>query len=200
MNELVFEYATTENTERASEILADLLLIFIAMYDDAYAEFVASNDIEYDITEYSEIRQDYYDHVLDRLQSIRPRTLEESQKLNGSEDYIRKLYHFVDVIYTRIFETQRSNAKQLGQLQAVLFYAQNNPNVMINKTWVAQPDCCPICAELAGTTIPITEYFLVNGQVVELDDDKNFVYSYDNTPVCVAHPNDRCYIEFSIEL
>lgn len=109
------------------------------------------------------------------------------------------MHEYVSENYQTIDRSETSNARQLGQLHVVSEVQASSSAVKVYKRWRAHPDCCDICRALDGAIVPIDEPFLINGQVVELSNGKEFIYNYIDRGVAIAHPNDRCWIEFIIE-
>ena len=200
-DELVREYVTTENEVEAREILILLVFYFMSVYDEERETFANDNDVPAEWINDENIRDEYEMYVFDLLVSMRERVKEEKEKLRDLEQtaFLIAIYHFIDVQFTRIHETEISNAKQIAQLQVATAVQDNNSAAKIYKRWVARTDSCEMCKALDGVIKPIDEPFLINGQVVELSSGKEIIYGYIDRGVAIAHPNDRCSIEFIIE-
>lgn len=198
--EIIYEYATTEDEERAAILFTEIYNVFLFMYDQEFQAFAEQNNIDVESKSYQDIREEYAAELTQTLLNLRVRTENEREKLLNlpPAEVGSKLQHFVVVAWRTISDTETGNARQSAQLQASLNLLDADNTVTIKKRWMAHPDCCPICAALNGTEIDIDEYFLVGGQVVELADGSEFVYEYKDRAICIAHPNDRCWIEFIV--
>lgn len=197
--DLIYEYATTENEEQAARLLGDIVTYYISLYDASYHQFSEQHEIEEE-NQHEQVRIDFIDHITEVLRNLRTRTETKKGEIFARYGTLLKtaLADFVLAAYQTIEDSETPNAVMLAQLQAIFNLMDQNGNAIITKTWRAHPDCCPICAALNGLTVGINEYFLETGDEVTLEDGKIFVYDYNNREVPIAHPHDRCWIEFNI--
>lgn len=201
--ELIYQYATTSDEKDALEILQAIVAYFLSIYDAERELFLENNGIDLPLSESDEVRIEFMMYITDVLIGMRLRTLEKIEKEQATKGYMEKaaIYTFVSNAFNTIKETDSVNAQQIAQIEVVKKVQQTMPNARVFKTWISQNDeaTCPICRAMHGTKIPVDEPFLVNGQVVELADGDEFIYNYINRSVAIAHPRDRCRIDFSIE-
>lgn len=201
MNEedIVVEFLTTDDIDRAAILLESLLDSYMALYDEEIATFASNNDLSIDFIPMHQAT--YRENLMDLFIGMRERVKEKEAKLKEEKDEaiaLVLLLIFVEENYNRLKLTELGNIKQTAQLEVVQYLQANDYNVRIMKRWVAHSGACEVCQALNGITIPIDEPFLVNGQIVELADGKEFIYNYIDRSVAIAHPNDQCYIEFII--
>lgn len=199
MNEedIVVEFLTTDDVNRAAILTESLLDSYMALYDEEIATFASKNDLSIDFV--SMYQATYREYLMDLFIGMRERVQEKEIELQEEKDKARALallLIFVEENYNRLKLTELGNIKQTAQLEVVQYLQANDYNVRIMKRWVAHAGACEVCQALNGVTIPIDEPFLVNGQVVELASGKEFIYNYIDRSVAIAHPNDQCYIEF----
>lgn len=203
--EYVYGFATTSDQVDAEEKVAIIIAYFVGLILTEIEAFSEANNVdmsEYDIQSWID---SYTAYLYEILMGMRQRIQEKQNELQYEygNDYIPYLREYFVQQYNRVLYSELVDAKQLGQIivsTALQTKAlEQGINMQVYKTWRAFPDCCPICAALAGTTIPITEPFLVNGQRVDVGNGKTFIYDYVDRYVAFAHPNDRCWIELSIE-
>ena len=203
-DELLVQFCTTEDDIEAQEILLLLVNQYMQLYYNERAAFAERSGIPLELVMDEGVQGEYALYIADLFTGMRERAEQKRLALEADREMQEKerrlaLYAFIAVAYQTIDETESSNARQLSQLQVAETAQQQNGAVRITKTWRAHPDCCEVCSQLDGTTIPIDEHFLVNGQVVELGDGTEFIYNYIDRGVAICHPNDRCWIEFNIE-
>lgn len=201
---LIYQFATTGDESEAYSIMLLIIEQYLAQYNLAREEFAEDNGFSVDGYSDAETINDYALYLYTILAGMRERAKEQEKKLQQeSADeaaYAAALMRFVMNDYEMIDTTEKGNAIQTGQLSAVSVLQEQRGEIKIYKEWVAHPDCCEVCAKLNGTVLPIDEPFLVDGQVVELPDGKEFEYKYKDRLIAIAHPNDRCHVEFSIEI
>lgn len=199
--ELIYQFATTTDEAEANELAILLTLYFLAIYDDEKERFAKSSNVENDDERFDQVREDYAMYVLAFLYGMRDRTKEKKSELSGvsKSEAVEKLRAFVEVNYERINRTESGNAKQVAQLEIVARVLSTNTAVTIYKRWVARPGACQICRALDGTILEVSQKFLTNGQIVQLEDGSEFIYNYIDRSVAIAHPNCGCTIEFSIQ-
>lgn len=203
LSKKVYEFATTSDSNRIDELLEEITLHYLELYNYERTHFSDTQKIDLDDYGQDEMLSNYQMYLISLFMGIRERSTVEFDKLNADlEDNITMLMIvYVAIQFSRINITEKSNVKQTAQLSVVQQIQTSNTDVKITKTWISRNDSktCPICRALHGTTVPVGENFLVNGQVVELHDGTRFVYNYLDRNVAIAHPNDRCRIEFNIE-
>ena len=203
--ELIEEFATTADEERAIEILKAIVAYFMAIYDAERELFLEDNklDLPFDENEADSVRLDFMLYITDLLTSIRTRTLRKIEEQQDSHDRVERatMTAYIMNLYQRIKETESVNAQQIAQIEVVKKVQQTMPGAKIYKVWISKNDAdtCEICRALHGTVLPINQPFLVNGQIVSLDSGDEFIYEYIDRQVAIAHPNDRCRIDFFIE-
>lgn len=201
--ELIFRYATTEDEIEAYEIMMLIVAYFLNVYDTARKELAENSDIDLTAADDETTRNEYTLYVMDLVVGMRDRILKEQEKLQDltEAEYTLRLNEIITINYDRLEITETNNAMQLGQLEAAATAREQNSAIKIYKRWVSRLDTktCELCKAMHGTVKPIDEPFLVNGQVIELTDGKEFVYKYIERLVAIVHPNDRCRIEFFIE-
>lgn len=200
-DELIYQFATTDDEVEAYETMLLLTQYYLSAYDSERDEFAARHKVNPQAIMDGGTREEYALYISGILLGMRGRVKEEEGRLSGLGEAaaLPALKKFVWDNYRRIEETEASNAKQLAQLQVVQEIQSKDRAAKIYKRWVARPGCCEVCRALNGTVKRIDEPFLVNGQVVELEGGKSFTYGYIDRNVAVAHPNDRCTVEFFIE-
>lgn len=199
-NDTVYKFATTDDPAQADELLNYIAGLFGSIYADELVSFADRNDIDLSQDAYTHMAAEFGEYVISLLKDMRKRCMQKKGSLKGltAADIYDQLYEYVLEQFERIEVTETSNALQLAEYHAILVLLDYNGDVTIRKRWRAHPDCCEICAALDGVEVDIDEYFLVNGQVVEMADGKEFIYKYIDRSVCIAHPNDRCWIEFVV--
>ncbi|GCF92493.1 hypothetical protein NRIC_03840 [Enterococcus florum] len=198
MNEedVVVEFLTTDDPEAAAILLSIIIAYYMDNYDLEIAEFASENELS---IEFNPVNKTAYEEYLtDLFIDMRLRVQEKQIELENEDKATAKalLLIFVQQNYERLKVTEMGNIKQTVQLEVVAYLQAMDYNVRIFKRWVAHSGCCDVCKALNGTTIPIDQPFLVNGQTVELASGKEFIYNYIDRGVAIAHPNDQCYIEF----
>lgn len=200
-DELIYQFCTTGNEVEAYEILLLIVAHYMEIYDKEKERFLQYSNISHELVTDENVRQDYAMYLSDLLLNMRERTKAKEQELLGLSPaaFLVAMKKFVMDSYNRLESCETGNAKQISQLQVAAAVQENDSAARITKTWVAYPECCDVCSALNGITIPVDEPFLVNGQVVELGNGKEFIYNYIDRRVAIAHPNDRCTIEFHIE-
>lgn len=201
--ELIFKYATTDDDIEAYEIMLLIVAHFLSVYDAEREEFAKDNDIDLTASDDEDVRNRYALYVMDLVLGMRDRIRTEAGSLNDltEAEYTLYINRLVTVNYDRLETTETNNAMQTGRLEVAVTAKEQNSAVRIYKRWVSRMDdkTCDICRAMHGTVKSIDEPFLVNGEIVELADGKEFVYKYIDRLVAIAHPNDRCRIEFFIE-
>lgn len=220
-DELIIDYCTTDNDEYAEEILLLIIMYFLEAYEDEKIRFARVNNVDITTLNDDAMIDEYVNYLIDLLADMRERCYDKMSVLESlhneplpkaevapighgflsKEDYT-DLLAFIIVNWDRLEDTEYVSAKQTAQFKVVEIVQEKNSGARIYKQWVAHQDCrtCPVCMSLHGTIIPLEEPFLVNGQVVELDNGKFWTYDYNDRFIAVAHPWDRCWIEFIIEL
>lgn len=200
-DELIYQFATTDDEVEAYEIMLLLTQYYLSVYDSEKDEFAASHNVNTQAIMDESLRAEYALYISNIFSGMRDRVKEEEGRLSGLGEgaALLALKKFVFENYGRIEETELSNAKQMARLQVAQEIQSKNTAAKIYKRWVARPGCCEVCRALNGTVKPIDEPFLINGQVVELEGGKSFTYGYIDRNVAIAHPNDRCTVEFFIE-
>lgn len=199
--ELIYQYATTEDEQEAYELLLLLILFFMTMYEDERKAFAERNSVDLTGMDDSEVTNEYTLYITDLLIGMRERTLKAKQELSvlSRAAFLVAMQQVVKNNWNTLHDSEVGNAKQTAQLEVATLAQMLNRNIQIFKRWVAHPDCCKICAALDGVQIPIDEPFLVPGQSIDLADGSEFVYEYIERGIATAHPNDRCHVEFIIE-
>lgn len=187
----VVRFAWAEDEREANELLIVLVEYMLDFYDAELHRFALENDVPIE-DEVFQSRDDYAMYISDLFIGLRERA-----QLRLSEDR-KKLRNFIITAFVVLVDSESSNILQLAQLDVALIAKKRNNAVKIYKTWHAHPDCCDLCGQLDGTTKLIDEPFLVNGQIVEMANGEEVIYDYIDRLVAIAHPNDRCWIEFSI--
>lgn len=204
MNGLVYEYATTNDSVRAEELLQSLALYYVLMYESEKERFAAENEINSALIDDASYVGEYYLYLMGIFKGMRERTIAERERLStlNKAKLAIALYAFVKWNFERIDATESGNAIQTAQLQVAWLAKEQNNAARIYKKWVTSKDSkvCPICKALEGTIIPLDEPFLVNGQIIEEASSAEFIYGYIDRYVAVAHPWCRCSIEFIIEI
>lgn len=207
--EIVEEYATTEDEERKEYLLSIIIIYFMELYDIAEKRFSSEYDV--DLTEYEDSLQfEYFQYLYYLLVDFRERALEKKKELEQRERFERDRGTYeepeIDPFDWFLFEawavierSETDNSQQQAQYGVVLELQRQHPEYEIFKQWIAYPGCCNICLELSRRPpIPLNEPFLVSGNQVDLPDGKVFIYDYVDRFVAVAHPNDRCSIDYII--
>lgn len=196
--EQLYEFVTTDSEDEAYELLLLFLAYFLSRYDDALAE--ASEKWNVEIPEPNTVRMDYAVYVTELIIGFRVRARDKALDLmRGDPDEFKEtLEDYIEKDFARLDRTEQEVAEQTAQLQAADKAVELTDDTALYKTWRARPNCCAICDALDGTTIPVDEPFLVNGQIVELANGKTFIYKYKDRTIAIAHPNCRCWVEFSI--
>lgn len=203
--ELVYHYASTTDQAEADRVLTEIIAFFVDIMLTEVEEFSAANDVDMADYDTEQWVVDYTAYLLEILLGLRQRTQEEKNRIafENEGDFIADLREWFIAQFDRILYSELVDAKQLGEIIVAHALQQQAKETglryNINKTWKAFPDCCPICRQLEGTTIPVDQPFLVNGQQVDLGNGKTFIYDYVDRYIAFAHPNDRCWIELSIE-
>lgn len=198
--DFIWEFAFTEDDTILGYDLALLITYFITAYDEEKVRFAKDNGIELTDYELDEFRENYILYLYDMLLNVRLNIQEKQRELHEMqvEEEYEKLRDFITTYFALVHMTEIQVLVQSASLNVVKELRRNNADVIIEKRWKAFPGCCPICKALDGVTIPVDEPFLVNGQVVEDAHGKLHTYSYVDRYICVAHPNDRCMIEYII--
>lgn len=88
----------------------------------------------------------------------------------------------------RVARTESLNAGNSATLDAF----QQNPAV-VAMTWFANPDACPYCADLDGTTVGLEDSFVSQGDSVDVGDD-SYQADYGDVNTPPLHPNCACTI------
>lgn len=200
IDELVNQFALTDNDREAYEYMLVIIEYFLAIYDDEKESFAKSNNVE-TVDAYETIKEEYAMYLAELLIGLRNRAQEKMYELSDLDLTERLLFLRIFVFndFKRLNTTEAGNLKQIAQLQVVKSVQQNTPAARIYKRWrTNSANPCEICRALNGTTIPIDEPFLVNGQIVELSNGEEFIYNYIDRSIAIAHPNDQCSIEFII--
>lgn len=201
--ELIYQMCVTEDEDEAYQIMLLVIEQYLAKYATAREEFANIN--EFTLEGYSDIdvRNEYSLYLYGVLVDMRERAREKESSLTSQEvagvALVAALRRSIMLDYAVIDATERGNAIQMGQLDAITALQDQRGDVRILKEWVAHPDCCEVCKRLNGTILPIEAPFLVDGQIVELEGGKEFKYNYIDRLIAIAHPNDRCHVEFIIE-
>lgn len=197
--EIIKEYATTENEATAREHLVILVAYFLALYDAEKEDFASNNDVDTRET-YDPTREQYMYYITDLLIGMRERCLAKKEELRAKQETVAILLGvYVLKQYQRIKETETVNATQLAQLTVAENVKQTKPTAQIYKVWRAHSGACDACKAMDGTRILIDEPFLLNGQTIPLANGDEFIYNYIDRGVAILHPNDKCYVEFEIE-
>ncbi|MGM0175697.1 phage minor head protein [Enterococcus sp. DIV0800] len=200
--ELIYQYATTADEEDAFEILVILVAYFLSLFDAEQRIFIEDNNLDLPDDLFGQTRESFSMYITDLLINFRQRIQEEMRKPDKDGNLLDKaaVFLLVESQFETIRDSESVNAQQLAQFEVVTVVQQTIPAAKIYKTWIAKndEDTCEICRALHGTTIPIDEPFLVAGQRVDLPSGKEFIYNYIDRYTCIAHPHDRCMIEFSI--
>lgn len=204
---IVYDFITEENQDIRDEYMFLIIAYFIQMFLAEVERFSDQNGIDMTGVDVEGMTADYAAYLEDILLGLYERAQDELEKItkeyadHAMSAILQLLYRYIDTQFQTIEDSETGNALQLAQLLVANMALQQFPNVKIYKSWMAHPDCCPICHELSKMgEVPIDEPFLVSGQRVDLPDGKTFIYKYVDRYVCIAHPNDRCWIEFRIEI
>ncbi len=203
MNEedIVIEFLTTDDLQRAAILLTTLVDLYMAYYDEELTTFASSNDLSIDFVATNKAA--YEEYLTDLFVDMRTRVKEKEIELNNEDKdeamAFMLLLIFVEQNYNRLKLTELGNIKQTAHLEVVQYLQANDYNVKIFKKWVAHSNACEVCQALNGVTLPVDQPFLVNGQIVELANGKEFIYDYIDRGVAIAHPNDQCYIDFILD-
>lgn len=204
--DVIQDFIFTPNAERREELRDDIVAYWIQMFLNEFYYFAGQNSVNTDDIEIDSVLMDYAQELIQTLDGMRTRVLAKAEK--EKEEYGRMtddelhavLIDYINNQYKRIEETETSNVIQFAQILVADRFQKDNPGAEIYKRWIANPDCCPICKALSEQEpIPLDEPFLVNGQRVELPDGKVFIYDYVDRLMCIAHPNDRCRIQFILQ-
>lgn len=202
--EIIYQFATTEDEDEAYSILLLMIEQFLAQYTAARELFAADNSFELKGYSDESVFDEYALYLFGIFTGLRERAKEQRERLRSQDlnktEHLIALRRFIINEYETIEATEQGNAIQMGQLSAITALQDQRCDIRIFKEWVAHPDCCEICKKLNGTILPIEAPFLVDGQVVELPEGKEFVYQYIDRLIAIAHPNDRCHVEFIIEI
>lgn len=199
--EMILDFLTTNDSIDFQEKLEQLVYYFVMLYYQGQTQFADRYDYQIDEETFNLQLQDYSNYIILLLYDMRQRMNEYREKIKDLPrlEQADKLSRFVVVNFKRLNVTEFNNAFQMAEIDIINDMIKNDSTVKVYKTWVARPDACPVCKALNGTRKELNEPFLVSGQVVELDDGKTFEYGYIDRKVAIAHPNDRCRIEFDIE-
>lgn len=201
LNKLVFEFATNEQI--VSELLDEITNYYLLLYSDERQRFADINEVDLNDYEQDILLANYKIYIENLFMGLRDRGLVKLEELESelSDGITMLMIVFITKQFNRLHDTESSNVIQTAQLSVVEQLQKSNTDVRLTKTWISRNDdrTCKICQALHGMTIPVNENFLVNGQVVDLKDGTRFVYDYVDRTVAVAHPNDRCRIEFNVE-
>lgn len=201
-----YEFVITNDSDREQELLKKIIEFFITFYElgrEGYAERERI-DIGESInsSRYTEeFEEEYTLHLVTIMYGLKDRIrlrADELEEVLTYDNLLSDIERQIVIQFKRIVETETSNLYQLAELYVLDVALKNNPYLRVIKTWIARPDACPICQALNGTEKLLYEPFLVNGQIVELNDGTLFEYDYTTKIVAVAHPNDRCYIDIRI--
>ena len=201
---IIYEYATTEDSVRAEELLQALVLYYIIMYESEKERFADENEVDIVSLNDTAVVNDYALYLRGVFEGMRERTRVERERLStlGKVAIMVALYKFIDWNFERIDVTESNHATQVAQLQVAWIAKEQNDAVMIYKRWVTSGDSkvCDMCKSLAKQgPIQLDEPFLVNGQIIEQPNGEEIIYAYMSRYVAVAHPNCRCHIEFTLE-
>lgn len=201
-NDILYHYVMTDNQEEQEELLTLIVAYWVDLFIQEYYAFARDNNVNIDEVDIQAVTADYEVYLTDILEGMRKRAREYAIELEDEPDNMIYLLtiDYIDAQYERIEDSESGNVIQLAQLLVANEFEKENPNAKVMKEWVAYPDCCPICAKLNGTIIPIDEPFLVAGQRVDTEDGETFIYKYVDRFVAIAHPNDRCRIQFHLYL
>lgn len=202
--EVIYQFATTASDIDAYEIMQAYIVYMLGLYEYEMQRFIDDSGIDIEIMfNDEESKESYYLYLAGILWGLRERTQKKIEMYRNNklteEEMSMLIRRYVMNDFKAIEDTETMNVTQMAQLNVVSNIQGKTPFAKVYKTWIAIPGCCETCAALNGTKIPIDQPFLVNGQVVELEDGREVMYNYITRYVAIAHPNDRCYIEFSIE-
>lgn len=192
MNKLVTQFLLEINDEKAKTLLYELLVLFGEYFNEQRRAFALEQDIEL-LEDYYDTKTEYVDYLSQVLWIARQQLINKSDGLSKEDLLIA-----VVLASTRLINTETQALGQLAKITVAHELETQNGNIKIMKRWVANPNCCPICRALDGMILPLDQPFLSNGQVVELEEGKSYTYGYADRLSAVAHPNDRCSIEFVV--
>lgn len=201
-DENIYNFAIMDNETEAYEIAMLLVMSMLLVYEEERDTFAANNDVNIEMLDDEESIESYAQYLYTLYWGLRERTREKQQELYALDmvtaDMHTKLKNYAVNGYNAINNTEPGNAQQLAQLNVVVAVQDQQPAAQIYKTWDARPDCCEKCAAMDGTTIPVEEPFLVNGQAVMLPDGSEVFYSYITRQTAIMHTRCRCYVTFTI--
>jgi len=117
--------------------------------------------------------------------------------LSHNEVRAKLLEKFSDWDAQRAEMVARTETIRAANAAAVAVYKQNGITL---KVWVADPDACPYCAALDGTTVGIDDSFLKVGDSYHPEGTpRAMAITYEDVGYPPVHPNCRCAIRAELE-
>lgn len=199
--ETVYQYILTDDPEEEENLLQTIIFWFLEDFLAEFQRFSKSNGIDVSELDIEAAMNDYGDYLREIFVGLRERAREKRRELieNDYDSAILLLQFYIGEQFETIERSEQSNLIQMAQMLVAMEAERTIPGTYILKRWVPFPGCCPICLELSKRPpIPVDEPFLVPGEKIDLADGKQFIYKYVTRYVAVAHPNDRCHVEFEI--
>lgn len=169
-----------ENTDKERKKLIELITVLWLFFRNSLAEEyqIEIDDNTEDIEEFIE----QFNLTLDNLAERVKQSPDNDNEWQGN----------------RISNSDLAILYQLSKISVANLLLKKG-NYTATKTWIAKMDShtCEKCAALNGTTLPLDEPFLSDGDQVEIESG-TWTYSYLPQYTAAAHPHDRC--EITIEL
>jgi len=202
-DELIYLYAMTDDKVEALRLQLLIVAAFMSVYDEERDDFAEENGIDPDLVYDDSFRDEYELYVFDLIGRMRDRTQVEMKQQSELDRvaFLIAVKHFVDVNFEAIRRTEEKILKQTADLEVTNALLEKDSTARAYKTWHTSglQETCDVCKALDGVTIPIDEPFLVNGQIIELGDGKEFIYTYETRYAASAHTNCNCYITITIQ-
>ena len=202
-DELIYLYAMTDDKVEVLRLQMLIVEAFLLIYEEERDVFAEENGIPPDLVYDDSLKNEYELYVFDLIGRMRDRTQAEMAKQSELDRvaFLIAIKHFVDVNFEAIRRTEEKILKQTADLEVTNALLEKDSTARAYKTWHTSglQDSCDICKSLDGVTIPIDEPFLVNGQIIELGDGTEFIYTYETRYAASAHTNCNCYITITIQ-
>lgn len=98
----------------------------------------------------------------------------------------------------RLAISELNRSQQLADLDAIESLSEES-GIVFRKVWnTTNPEACPVCVSLNGTTIGLTEPFIPLGGEIELPEGGVFVNNFMDIETAQAHPQCYCVVNYEV--
>lgn len=185
-----------------NNILDYLSQLYLEAYVESLLTVLEELEVELSEQELAELKQSvqgnefYLDHKkrMDKILIAKEEYIHSVVREKGAGKSLEELRLLFLPDLTRLATSEVHMDIEWATQNSVVFL-QGVLNVELLKTWNTRGDArvCPICKQLEGLTVPVTESFVQYDSSAVVKDSLD----YTGGEITYAHPRCRCYVTYS---